>query len=58
MFFLQANDHAARIARFSLAAMEAARETPIDVENPILGMVKIRVRKKLLKSLSLTSTIK
>ncbi|CAB9528704.1 activated protein kinase catalytic subunit alpha-1 [Seminavis robusta] len=37
------DDHAARIARFSAAAIAAANDTLIDTENPALGCVNIRV---------------
>ena len=36
-------DHAARIARFSIDAVEAARQTAIHLDRPELGTVKIRV---------------
>mmetsp|Transcript_51963 Transcript_51963/g.108521 ORF Transcript_51963/g.108521 Transcript_51963/m.108521 type:complete len:1378 (-) Transcript_51963:103-4236(-) len=39
----QAGDHAARIARFALGAMNAAYETPIDLDDPSVGTVHIRV---------------
>lgn len=36
-------DHAKRIAEFSAAAIQAANETYIDLENPNMGCVQIRV---------------
>ena len=39
----QSIDHAARIAHFALGAVRAANETPIDIDNPYLGNVQIRV---------------
>ena len=39
----QENDHAARIARFSVDAMRAAKRTAIHPEKPEMGNVKIRV---------------
>ena len=42
-FELQSTDHAARIARFALDAMQAAYETPIDMDDPSRGTVHIRV---------------
>jgi len=39
----QDNDHAKRIAEFSLESMQAASETLIDLDNPERGFVQIRV---------------
>lgn len=36
-------DHATRVAKFAVDAMQAAKETPIDTDNPTLGNVSIRV---------------
>ena len=36
-------DHAVRIAEFALEAMETARNTPVDLDNPSLGNLEIRV---------------
>ena len=41
---MQSSDHAARIARFALGALQAAYETSIDVDDPSRGTVHIRVR--------------
>jgi class 3 adenylate cyclase len=38
-----AADHAARMARFSLAALRAAANTPIDEDDPARGCLQIRV---------------
>jgi class 3 adenylate cyclase len=38
----QPDDHAKRIAEFSIAAIEAANETLIDTEDPSKGYVNIR----------------
>ncbi len=40
---MQPFDHAARVARFALAAVQAAATTLIDPENPALGPVRLRV---------------
>ncbi len=42
---MQTGDHAARIARFALGAMNAAYETPIDLDDNSSGTVHIRVTK-------------
>ena len=39
----QLNDHAVRMARFAVSAIQAARNTLIDLDNPSLGTVRIRV---------------
>ena len=39
----QSQDHAVRIARFAMSAVEAAKATLIDDSNPGLGHVNIRV---------------
>lgn len=39
----QSHDHAARIARFAIGALAAARSVMIDEENPDKGYIKIRV---------------
>ncbi|KAJ1471683.1 guanylyl and adenylyl cyclase family member, partial [Baffinella frigidus] len=39
----QPDDHAARMARFSMEAVTAARETLIDEDDPLRGTVSIRV---------------
>ena len=39
----QSSDHVKRIANFSLAAMKAASDTLIDLEDPARGYVQIRV---------------
>ena len=39
----QHDDHAKRIAEFAIAAVAAANETPIDLDDPSRGNVKIRV---------------
>jgi len=39
----QHNDHAVRMARFAVGAIQAARNTLIDLDNPSLGSVRIRV---------------
>ena len=36
-------DHAIRIARFAVGAIKAARDTPIDLDDPSRGNVRIRV---------------
>jgi serine/threonine protein kinase len=36
-------DHAKRLAQFAIAAVQAASETPIDLEDPARGNVQIRV---------------
>jgi class 3 adenylate cyclase len=38
----QANDHAKRIALFSLEAMQIARNTPIDLDNLAMGTINLR----------------
>lgn len=38
----QTNDHAKRIALFSLEAMQIASETPVDVDDPSMGTIKLR----------------
>ena len=39
----QTDDHASRIARFAIDAVQAANETLIDLDNEEMGYVKIRV---------------
>ncbi len=39
----QQEDHTLRIAEFALQATETARKTPIDLEDPSLGNLEIRV---------------
>jgi len=39
----QDNDHALRMARFALGALQAAKDTLIDLDNPSLGSVRIRI---------------
>ena len=39
----QADDHAARMARFALAAAEAAAETAVNAGDPRAGTLQIRV---------------
>ena len=39
----QPRDHTARIAKFAINVIAAANETPIDLDNPALGNVSIRV---------------
>ncbi len=37
------DNHAAQLARFSIAAVRAARETPVDPDDPSKGTISIRV---------------
>jgi hypothetical protein len=39
----QEADHALRIAHFAISAIDCAQKTPIDVDNPALGNIHIRV---------------
>jgi serine/threonine protein kinase/class 3 adenylate cyclase len=39
----QENDHAVRIAQFAIGAIKAAQATPIDLDDPSKGCVRIRV---------------
>jgi class 3 adenylate cyclase len=39
----QEKDHVKRIAEFSVGAIQAARETLIDLDNPAMGYIQIRV---------------
>lgn len=38
----QPDDHIKRIAEFSIDAIQAAQDTPVNLENPLLGAVQIR----------------
>jgi class 3 adenylate cyclase len=39
----QPDDHALRIARFAIGAIKTAMNTPIDLDDPSKGNVRIRV---------------
>jgi len=39
----QSKDHVKRVAEFSLEALEAASQIPIDMDDPSKGFVQIRV---------------
>ena len=39
----QPDDHAKRMAEFSLAVLQAARQTLVDIDDPSKGYVRIRI---------------